>query len=201
MGAYSPTPIVTPALESEIMQQVIGPVVQALAKQGTPYTACCTPVSWCTTAPEVLEFTSASATPSGGSPLTTPFRLLDLLARTCEGGSPQTLEWDPRAAVCIVLAAEGYPVPSSAAGRSTGSSASRVGQRHGLHAGTRIDDGRLVTDGGRVLGVTALGDTIDAAVTEAYAAVDQIRWPGCIPARHRPSRAGGGAKGRQHGGA
>jgi len=130
--------------------------------------------------------------------------LLDLLARTCEGRlAGETLEWDPRAAVCIVLAAEGYP-GAVERGRPIDGLERLAGWANGtvFHAGTRIDDGRLVTDGGRVLGVTALGDTIDAAVTEAYAAVDQIRWPGMHFRRDIGHRAlAAERKDGQHGGA
>ena len=206
MGAYSPTPIVTPALESEIMQQVIEPIVQALAKQGTPYTGVLYAGLMVQDGrPKVLEFNVRFGDPEA-EVLLSRLRsdLLDLLARTCEGRlAGETLEWDPRAAVCIVLAAEGYP-GAVERGRPIDGLERLAGWANGMvfHAGTRIDDGRLVTDGGRVLGVTALGDTIDAAVTEAYAAVDQIRWPGMHFRRDIGHRAlAAERKDGQHGGA
>src|SRR5438094_554462 len=130
--------------------------------------------------------------------------LLELLVRTCEGRlAGETIEWDPRAAVCVVLAAEGYP-GAVERGRRIDGLEHLAGWAQGMvfHAGTRIDDGRLVTDGGRVLGVTALGDTIDAAVAEAYAGVDRIRWPGTHLRRDIGHRAlARERKDGQHGGA
>jgi phosphoribosylamine--glycine ligase len=105
--------------------------------------------------------------------------LVDLVERTCDRRlAGMTLDWDPRPAVCVVLAAEGYPGPVLR-GRTIEGLETLADWRHGVvfHAGTRRD-GAIVTDGGRVLGVTALGDTIEEAIREAYGAVAHIRWPG-----------------------
>jgi len=206
MGACSPTPIVTPALEAEIMHDVVEPVVHALAKQGTPYTGVLyAGLMFHDGRPKVLEFNVRFGDPEAEVILARlRSDLLDLLVRTCEGRlAGETIEWDPRAAVCVVLAAEGYPGGFDR-GRRIDGLEHLAGWTHGMvfHAGTRMDDGRLVTDGGRVLGVTALGDTIDAAVAEAYAAVDRIRWPGMHFRRDIGQRAlARERKDGQHGGA
>ena len=101
-------------------------------------------------------------------------------------------DWDPRAAVCVVLAAEGYPGNYERGKVISGLDALR-GWRDGMvfHAGTQRRDGAVVTNGGRVLGVTALGDDVAAAVAEAYRAVDADRvGRHALPARHRPARHG-----------
>ncbi|TMA48949.1 MAG: phosphoribosylamine--glycine ligase, partial [Deltaproteobacteria bacterium] len=206
MGACSPTPIVTPALEAEIMHDVVEPVVHALAKQGTPYTGVLyAGLMLHDGRPKVLEFNVRFGDPEAEVILARlRSDLLELLVRTCEGRlAGETIEWDPRAAVCVVLAAEGYPGGFDR-GRRIDGLEHLAGWTHGMvfHAGTRMDDGRLVTDGGRVLGVTALGDTIDAAVAEAYAAVDRIRWPGMHFRRDIGQRAlARERKDGQHGGA
>src|SRR5437667_4148022 len=102
--------------------------------------------------------------------------LVDLLERATAGRlAGASVDWDPRAAACVVLAAEGYPGAVERGRPITGVESLR-GWLDGIvfHAGNRRDDGALVTDGGRVLGVTALGDTIGRAVGAAYAAVDRI---------------------------
>jgi phosphoribosylamine--glycine ligase len=106
--------------------------------------------------------------------------LADVMVRTCEGRlAGTTLAWDPRAAVCVVLAAEGYPGTVRKGAAIDGLDALRA-WKDGVvfHAGTTRRDGRVVADGGRVLGVTALGPTIRAAVDEAYRGVARISWPG-----------------------
>jgi phosphoribosylamine--glycine ligase len=116
-----------------------------------------------------------------------------------------TVDWDPRPAVCVVLAAEGYP-GAVEKGRPIGGLETLRGWRDGMvfHAGTRLaadGPGHVVTDGGRVLGVTALGDTIGRAASEAYAAVARIQWPGMHYRRdiaHRALTRTG--EGRTHGG-
>ena len=102
------------------------------------------------------------------------------MVRTCDGRlAGTTIRWDPRAAVCVVLAAEGYPATPTT-GVPIDGLESLSGWRDGIvfHAGTKRIDDRVVTDGGRVLGVTALGSTIRAAVDEAYGGVAHISWPG-----------------------
>ncbi|TMA60262.1 MAG: phosphoribosylamine--glycine ligase [Deltaproteobacteria bacterium] len=206
MGAYSPAAVVTPALEAEIMRDVVAPVVQALAKQGTPYVGVLyAGLMLQDGRPKVLEFNVRFGDPEAEVILARlRSDLLDLMVRTCEGRlAGETIEWDPRTAVCIVLAAEGYPGAVERGRRIEGlERLDGWAQGTVFHAGTRMDDGRLVTDGGRVLGVTALGDTVGAAVAEAYAAVDYVRWPGMHFRRDIGHRAlARERKDGQHGGA
>ena len=127
--------------------------------------------------------------------------LVDLLVRTCDGRlADARVEWDPRAAVCVVMAAEGYP-GTVVKGQPIGGLASLASWTGGavFHAGTRRQDGAVITDGGRVLGVTALGDTIADAIRAAYGAVEQIHWPGVHYRRDIGHRALARAAGEAHG--
>jgi len=183
MGAYSPAPIVTPALQDRIVQEIVEPVVRGLARQGIRYTGVLYAGLMIAAdgRAKVLEFNVRFGDPEA-QVLLARLRsdLCELIERACDGRlAGATVEWDPRAAVCVVLAAGGYPGAVERGRPIEGLDALRGwGDGMVFHAGTRRADGRLVTDGGRVLGVTALGDTVDRAVGEAYAAVDQIRWEG-----------------------
>ena len=182
MGAYSPAPVVTPALEDRIMREIIQPVVQGLALQGIRYTGVLYAGLMIDQGrPKVLEFNVRLGDPEA-QVLLARLRtdLADLLERAAAGRlAGTTVEWDPRPAVCVVLTAAGYP-GAVERGRAVEGLETLGGWRGGIvfHAGTRRTDGVVVTDGGRVLGVTALGDTLEGAVEEAYAAVGKIRWPG-----------------------
>jgi phosphoribosylamine--glycine ligase len=182
MGAYSPPPIATAALEAHVLREVVRPVVDGLAREGVRYTG----VLYAGLMVKdgratVLEFNVRFGDPEA-QVLLARLRsdLADLMVRTCDGRlAGTTIDWDPRAAVCVVLAAEGYPGAVEKGTPIDGLEALR-GWRDGVvfHAGTKRVDGRIVTDGGRVLGVTALGDGIRAAVDEAYRAVARLGWPG-----------------------
>ncbi len=182
MGAYSPAPLVTPALQEGIMREIMEPVVRGLARQGVRYTGILyAGLMVHDGAARVLEFNVRFGDPEAQA-LLVRLRsdLVELLERACAGRlAGATVEWDPRAAVCVVLAAEGYPGAVERGQPIDGVDALREWQGGVVfHAGTKRPDGALVTDGGRVLGVTALGDTIEQAVAEAYAAVGRISWPG-----------------------
>jgi phosphoribosylamine--glycine ligase len=121
--------------------------------------------------------------------------LADLMVRTCDGRlAGTTVTWDPRAAVCVVLSAAGYPGAVEKGATISGLDELRD-WKDGVvfHAGTKRAGGRIVTDGGRVLGVTALGDTIRVAVDEAYRGVERISWPGMHYRRDIGHRAFGRA--------
>jgi phosphoribosylamine--glycine ligase len=185
MGAYSPAPAMTPALHQRVMAEVMEPVVQGLARQGTPYTGVLyAGLMLQGDRVKVLEFNVRFGDPEAQVILARlRSDLADLLERACDRRlAGVTLEWDARPAVCVVLAAEGYP-GTVERGRVIEGLGALEGWRHGMvfHAGTRrleAPPGLVVTDGGRVLGVTALGDTIAAAVDEAYRAAARIHWPG-----------------------
>ena len=179
MGAYSPAPIMGPALHERVMREIIEPVVRALAREGTPYVGVLyAGLMVQGDRAKLLEFNVRFGDPEA-QVLLVRLRsdLVDLLERAATGRlAGASIDWDPRAAVCIVLAAEGYPGAVERGRPIAGVDAVRNALV--FHAGTRRSDGTLVTDGGRVLGVTALGDTIAAAVESAYGAAACVHWPG-----------------------
>lgn len=179
MGAYSPAPVITPALHDAVMREIMEPVVRGLTRHGIRYTG----VLYAGLMVQggrarVLEFNVRFGDPEAQVILARlRSDLLDLLVRASDGRlAGTTIAWDPRPAVCVVLAAEGYPGAVERGRPITGLDA--VHDAVVFHAGTRRTGDATVTDGGRVLGVTALGDTIDGAVATAYAAVERIHWPG-----------------------
>jgi phosphoribosylamine--glycine ligase len=182
MGAYSPAPVMTPLLEARVMREVIEPIVRGLARQGIRYTGVLYAGLMVQGArAKVLEFNVRFGDPEAQVILARmKTDLLDLMERTCDGKLAGTrIEWDRRPAVCVVLAEEGYP-GTVTKGRLIDGLDALHDWTDGVvfHAGTKRTDAGLVTDGGRVLGVTALGDTIDRAVAEAYARVAGVFWQG-----------------------
>jgi phosphoribosylamine--glycine ligase len=182
MGAYSPAPIVTPALHAQVMGEVMEPVVRALARDGVAYRGILYAGLMIRDGrAKVLEFNVRFGDPEAQAILLRmKSDLAELAARTAAGtlaGCP--LEWDPRPAVCVVLAAEGYPgvVKKGAAIHGLDALAS---WRDGVvfHAATKQVGNDVVADGGRVLGVTALGDSLKMARARAYDAVETIRFDG-----------------------
>lgn len=179
MGAYSPAPVVTEAMHQLIMEQVIYPTVEGLASEGMPYTGflyagiMIDPEG----TPKVLEFNCRF-----GDPETQPImmRLKSNLAPLCLAALDKSLdkvtaEWDSRASLGVVLAAGGYPNQYRKGdiikGLPTETSDSKV-----FHAGTQNQHGHIVTQGGRVLCATALGDTVEEAQQKAYQLVNKIQW-------------------------
>jgi phosphoribosylamine--glycine ligase len=182
MGAYSPAPVVTPGLFEEAVCRVMRPMVEGMARDGTPYVGVLyAGLMIHEGRMKVLEFNCRFGDPEC-QPIVMRMKgdLLPILEACVDGRlSEVELEWDPRAAVCVVMASEGYP----------GAYTKGV-EIHGLedaggspevvvfHAGTRREGERVLTSGGRVLGVTALGLGIGEAVERAYGSVEKIRWPG-----------------------
>jgi phosphoribosylamine--glycine ligase len=182
MGAYTPAPVITPQLEEVIMKTVMYPVIAALNTRGilfrgTLYAGLMIEDG----CPRVLEFNARF-----GDPETQPLifnlqtDLIDIMLAVISGKlSDITIAWDPRPSVCVVMASGGYPgnyrkgLPISGLAE-----ASRVPDAFVFHAGTAMKDGAMVTAGGRVLGVTARGETIAEAIKTAYKAVDTIHWDG-----------------------
>ncbi len=182
MGAYSPAPVVTPTVHARIMKEVIEPTVRGLAADGMPYTGflyggiMVAPDG----TPNVIEFNCRL-----GDPETQPIlaRLRSDLTVMCEAalaGKLNTVqaEWDPRAALGIVMAAGGYPDTPRKGDAIEG--LDRASQLPGkvFHAATKVDGGRIVTTGGRVLCAVGLGTTVREAQREAYALADAIHWNG-----------------------
>jgi phosphoribosylamine--glycine ligase len=180
MGAYSPAPIVTPALHERIMREVIQPTLRGLASDGNPYTGFLYAGLMIADdgAPKVLEFNCRF-----GDPETQPIlmRLKSDLVALCEAARNGTLDrfeiqWDSRAALGVVMAAGGYPDGYRRGDPIDGLEAAARLPGKVFHAGTRLEGSRVVTAGGRVLCGVGLGDTVGAAQRQAYALVDAIHW-------------------------
>ncbi len=182
MGAYSPAPVLTAALHERIMREVMLPVVRGLADRGITYRGVLYAGLMITAdGPKVLEFNVRFGDPECQALLMRmESDLFELMDATVTGGLENVVvRWDPRPAVCVVLAAEGYPGSYVKGQVITGLEDLR-NWRDGMvfHAGTTAQDGRIVTNGGRVLGVTALGADIAGAVGAAYRAIEAIHWQG-----------------------
>jgi phosphoribosylamine--glycine ligase len=182
MGAYSPAPVVTEDLMNQIVREILVPIVDGMNRNGTPYKGVLYAGLMITAGgPRVLEFNVRF-----GDPETQPILmrlksdLLDVLLAVCDGTLEKAnLEWDPRPAVCVVMASGGYPGDYQKGKKITGiKEANQLKDVVVFHAGTKQVDGDIVTDGGRVLGVTALGRTIGDAKEAAYKAVGKIKFDG-----------------------
>jgi phosphoribosylamine---glycine ligase len=180
MGAYSPVPG-TEGLVRDVIARVHQPVVDELARRGTPFHGILyAGLMLGEGEPKVLEFNVRFGDPE--TQVVLPRLRSDLLALLLAASEPGgladvELEWDPRAAVCVVLASRGYPASSSSGDPIRG--LDRVPEDvEVFHAGTDERDGHVVTAGGRVLGVTALGDDRAAARSAAYAAARMIEFEG-----------------------
>ncbi len=193
MGAYSPAPVLTPDLAQRVEQEILLPAVRALAAEGRPYRGVLYAGLMLTAeGPKVLEFNCRFGDPETQAVLP---RLEGDLADALEaaaGGDLRgvSLSWRPDAAVCVVLASEGYPGPYEKGRPISGlEEAEAMADVLVFHAGTVRRDGQVVTAGGRVLGVTGLGPTIAAARERAYEAVERIRFAGCHYRRDIAHRA------------
>jgi phosphoribosylamine--glycine ligase len=184
MGAYSPAPVVDEAVHRRIMNEVIHPTVAGMAAEGMPYTGflyaglMIAPDG----SPRVIEFNCRF-----GDPETQPImmRLRSDLCALCNAALDGKLdsaqaEWDERAAMGVVMAAGGYPGSYEKGHSISGLEQVDSETAKVFHAGTAQDDGNVVTSGGRVLCVTALGASISAARDAAYAGVEKIRWDGAV---------------------
>jgi phosphoribosylamine--glycine ligase len=184
MGAYSPAPVVTPAMHERIMREVMQPTVRGLATDGIRYRGFLYAGLMIDAAgtPKVLEFNCRF-----GDPETQPILmrlesdLVALCLAACKGRlADETAAWDPRPAVGVVMASSGYPGPYDKGLPIAGLASLDSETLKVFHAGTKSDGDRVLTDGGRVLCVTALGDDVRAARDRAYAAIRRISWPGAF---------------------
>ncbi|MEA3224587.1 MAG: phosphoribosylamine--glycine ligase [Planctomycetota bacterium] len=193
MGAYSPAPVVTEGLMKQITREILVPMVDGMNRNGTPYKGVLYAGIMVTAGgPRVLEFNVRF-----GDPETQPVLmrlksdLLEVILAVCDGTLDEVmLEWDPRPAVCVVMASGGYPDDYEKGKKITG--LEEVGQLEDVmvfHAGTKEENGDIVTAGGRVLGVTALGQTIADAKARAYRAVDAIKFDGAYCRRDIADKA------------
>jgi len=181
MGAYSPAPVVTPAIHAKVMREIIKPTVEGMAKDGIPYTGFLYAGLMISPNGDVktLEFNCRM-----GDPETQPImmRLKSDLVGLMEHAVNGTLdraeaEWDRRVALGVVMASANYPETPRLGDEITGLT-NQLADTHIFHAGTAQKDGKVVTSGGRVLCVTALGETVKFAQQQAYQAMKEIKFDG-----------------------
>jgi len=200
MGAYSPPPVMDERMHDEVMGKIVMPTVNAMAAEGRPYRGVVYAGLMLTRdGPKVLEFNCRFGDPEAQALVPRVDQdllpLLDVVAR--RGGLPRTVRWRPEAAVCVVLASSGYPGDYEMGKPITGTEeAEALPDVTVFHAGTAVKDGPLVTAGGRVLGVTALGRDIPAAIGRAYEAVGKICFEGMHYRKDIGRRALGHIQGR-----
>ncbi len=185
MGAYSPAPCVTPELHARIMREVVHPTIAGLAADGTPYTGFLYAGLMIAAdgTPYVLEYNCRFGDPETQPVLSRLRTDLTVLCEAALAGRLDTVnaEWDARAALGVVLAAGGYPDSARKGDRIEGlerAAALAAGRGKVFHAGTRLEAGNVLTDGGRVLCAVGLGESVSAARETAYALAGAIHWPG-----------------------
>ncbi|MGY2734529.1 phosphoribosylamine--glycine ligase [Sphingomonas sp. UYP23] len=181
MGAYSPARVLTPELEARAIDEIVRPTVAAMAAAGTPFSGVLYAGLMLTAdGPKLIEYNARFGDPECQVLMARLDEdLLEVLLSVANGtlGHRGPAKWVAQAALTVVLAANGYPgTPASGGAIDDIAEAEETGARV-FQAGTRLDGGQLVASGGRVLAVTALGDTLAAAQAAAYHAVDQIVFP------------------------
>ena len=184
MGAYSPAPVVTSAVHQRVMDEVIWPTVRGMAAEGNVYTGFLYAGLMIdrSGAPKVIEFNCRF-----GDPETQPIMLrlqsslVELIEAALAGNLDRTdARWDPRPSLGVVLAAGGYPGDYAKGQVISGLDQATSADGKVFHAGTALQDGNVVTQGGRVLCATALGDSVKAAQQGAYDLAEKISWDGCF---------------------
>jgi phosphoribosylamine--glycine ligase len=194
MGAYSPASVITPQLHARVMREVIDPVLEGMSAEGNPYTGFLyAGLMIADDEINVLEFNCRL-----GDPETQPILLrlksdlVDLVEDALDGQLDKTeVQWDRRVALAVVLAAQGYPESPRKGDVLEGLPEVQEEDYHVFHAGTALQGTRTVTNGGRVLAVTALGDNVRLAQRRAYEVADQIRFNGMQMRRDIGHRAVG----------
>jgi phosphoribosylamine--glycine ligase len=183
MGTYSPANILDASTLAWVEEHVLVPTIHTLKRNRTPFKG----VLFCglmltTSGPKVLEYNVRFGDPECQAILMRlRSDLLPILDLTVDGklGELQDLDWDPRPSVCVVMAAEGYPNDYRKGDEIRGlDAAAALPDTKVFHAGTKLSSDKVLTTGGRVLGVTALGDNLSTAKLNAYKAVQAIRWTG-----------------------
>ncbi len=182
MGAYSPAPVVTPEVHARILREVVEPTVRGMAADGAPFTGFLYAglMIDASGAPKVIEFNVRFGDPET-QPVLLRLRsdLLELVEAAIDGRLDQVqAQWDPRPSLGVVMAAEGYPGKPRTGDAINSMDAPDLADTKVFHAGTRLEGGQVVTAGGRVLCVCALGDTVAEAQSRAYAEVAGISWHG-----------------------
>ncbi len=183
MGAYSPAHLMTTELEEKIIHRIIRPTIEAMAAEGCPFTGVLyAGLMIVHGEPRLIEYNVRFGDPEC-QPMMMRLQgdLLEILQAGAQGRLADilgTVTWSDKTALCVVMAAKGYPgaYPKDTPIANI-ADANDVDELTVFHAGTATKDGQLVSTGGRVLGVTALGETIEEAQSRAYAGVDKIDWP------------------------
>ncbi|MCU0712320.1 MAG: phosphoribosylamine--glycine ligase [Pirellula sp.] len=183
MGAYSPTPVVTDELMETIQDKILVPTIHTMKRNRKPFKGVLYAGLMLTqVGPKVLEYNVRFGDPEC-QPILMRLKsdLLDILEATVDGKLDEIEPpvWDPRPAICVVMASQGYPGEYENGKEITGlDAAAGIEDVKVFHAGTKLVNGKVLTNGGRVLGVTALGSSLATAKLNAYTAVKAIRWPG-----------------------
>ncbi len=183
MGAYCPTPVIDETMMTKIESDILVPVVHAMKRARRPFQGVLYAGLMLTAAgPKVLEFNVRFGDPEC-QPLLMRLQsdLVDLIEATVDGrlDEVEPPQWDERPSICVVMASDGYPGEYETGREITGlDQAAEVPGVKVFHAGTNVVEDKVVNSGGRVLGVTAIGDSISGAKLQAYRAVKEIRWPG-----------------------
>jgi phosphoribosylamine---glycine ligase len=182
MGAYSPAPVMDAAMEARVMAEIVRPTIAAMAAEGAPYTGVLFVGLMITReGPKVIEFNCRFGDPECQAIVPRiEGDLLALLEAVAAGqGLPATVSLSPLASVCVVMTSAGYPgVPETGRPITGTTEAAALPQVNVFHAGTAMTGGTLVTAGGRVLGVQAMGADVAGAIRTAYTAVERIRFEG-----------------------
>ena len=181
MGAYSPALVFTEELKHQVIDEIMIPTVRAMAKEGRYYRGILYAGLMLTeSGPKVLEFNARF-----GDPETQPIMMrikndIVPIFEACIDGTlaKQSLQWRQEPTICVVMAAKGYPSSYEKGKEISGLNSDENRQVVVFHAGTKLENGKVLTNGGRVLGVTALGSDINQAIKNAYSAVDKIKWDG-----------------------
>jgi len=181
MGAYSPAPVVTPAVHARVMREIINPTIQSMAKDGIPYSGFLYAGLMIDAAgnPKVIEFNCRMGDPET-QPIMTRLKsdFVTVLEHACNGTLDKVeLEWDRRTAVGVVMAAAGYP-DTPVKGDIIDGIPPETPESVTFHAGTQLVGGTLQTSGGRVLCVVGLGDSVKMAQKQAYETVEKIHFNG-----------------------
>lgn len=193
MGAYSPAPVVTAEIHDRVMREVIMPTIEGMKAEGNDYTGFLYAglMIMSDGTPKVIEYNCRF-----GDPETQPIMLrlksdlVELCLAAIEGQLNSTkADWDPRPSMGVVLAAGGYPGPYSKGDVISGLESADSDTTKVFHAGTLLDDGNVVTNGGRVLCATALGNNVSEAQQRAYELADKISWNGMFMRRDIGYRA------------
>jgi phosphoribosylamine--glycine ligase len=183
MGAYCPAPLVTPELMDEIVNRILIPTVHAMRRRKTPFSGVLYAGLMIThQGPKVIEYNVRFGDPEA-QPVLMRLKtdLAEILLAAAEHrlSEFEEIEWDPRPAVCVVMASEGYPGPYQKGHKIRGlENADALEETKVFHAGTIASGDNVLSEGGRVLGVTAMGESIPEAKLKAYQAVKEIRWNG-----------------------